>query len=136
MFKFSSVLLAIIVSHYALASVPGAQSLECHDLKSENIRVSADIWLMGHPQGGLTSFGGVMKVDGHIFQVGTDLNPATFSGSTEDLARLDYRLVLGELLHAPLNSDEHSELQSREQSNGPSPAGPWNRVPMICRWVK
>jgi hypothetical protein len=133
--------LALSVFNSAFASVPGEQNMECHSPNSTLTRVYLDIWMVGHPMGGLTSFEGMMSVDGHK-AIATpelelfDFKDFGFQGSTDDLSRLDYIIIVGGLLNIGLNVDVTTKLEHRTQAFGPQPAGNWISEPVVCRWVQ
>ena len=116
------------------SAVPGGQSLQCQAPTSDTVSIYVDVWMTGHPMGGIGSFEGVMQVDGHTFLMHTSIQPAAFYGSTNDLSRIDYKLALGGLMNGKPGEKIHTTLMSREQALGPQPAGPWTSFDVICAW--
>jgi hypothetical protein len=134
----------------AKAEVPGVSSLECHDSAGGSTHVTADIWMTGHPQGGITSLEGIMRVEaesngrvrGHTLVVRGGIHPFAFSGSARDLSRLDYLLRLDSgLMDADDGKDVSTTLEIRDQPWAPPvsaqpPTPPRETVPLTCRWTR
>ncbi len=136
MFK-ALLIVSFLFMSVAFASVPGEQSLECHPPDSDTMNVYLDLWMIGHPMGGLTSFEGIMSANGEKAIVQINVEPLYFYGSTTDFSQLNFKLMIGDLMGKGLNIDVTTELRQQSQITGPMPGrpGPWTSQPEICRWT-